>query len=252
MTLDFFDANVWVGRPMREPVFRPPTDAAELLAEMDRAGIRRALVWHITQHDDSPVVGNHLLAEMIAGEDKLRGCWTILPPQTDGLITPDFFQRMKEARVDALRACPGAHRYLLNRVVFGPFLDEVSDRRVPLLLSLQYGVTWPEVYQLLQEFPRLTCILCDIGTWSAERYLCPLLDAFENVVVETGMLALEDGGVENVVNRVGDRRLVFGTGFPERYAESAMLQLTHAAIAESAKGRIASGNLEQLLAGAEL
>ena len=252
MTLDFFDANVWVGRRTCETVFEPVTSAAQLLADMRRAGVRRALAWHIAQHDDSPLVGNRLLAEMIAGQEELRGCWSILPPQTDGLVTPDFFERMKQARVAGLRACPGAHRYLLNRVVFGPFLDQVSDRRVPLLLSLEYGVTWPEIYQLLQEFPRLTCILCDIGIWSAERYVCPLLDAFENVHVETGLLSLEDGGVENVVGRVGDRRLVFGTGFPERYAESAMLQLTHAAIPDDAKVRIAGENLDTLLAGAEL
>lgn len=252
MTLDFFDANVWVGRPMRETVFEPLTSAAQLLDGMRRAGVRRALAWHIAQHDDSPLVGNRLLAETIAGHDDLQGCWTILPPQTDGLITPDFFQRMKQGRVAALRACPGPHRYLLNRVVFGRFLDQVSDRRVPLLLSLEYGVTWPEIYQLLQEFPRLTCVLCDIGIWSAERYVCPLLDAFENVHVETGLLSLEDGGVENVVARVGDGRLVFGTGFPTRYVESAMLQLTHAGIPEDAKARIAGRNLEALLAGAEL
>ena len=247
MELDFFDANVYVGQPTNRALFCPFLDGPELIGHMDQAGIRRALVWHIAQFDDSPVLGNDLLIDAISGNERLKGCWALLPPQTGEVVTPDFFDRMKEARIVALRACPDAHRYLLNRVVFGAFLDEVAERRIPLLLSLQHGVTWPVVYQLLQEFPTLTCVLCDIGTWSQDRYTYPLLENFERVFVETSLLALEDGGVEGVVDRYGADRLVFGTGLPERYAESATLQLTHADMAESDKQAIAGANLEGLL-----
>ena len=53
-------------------------------------------------------------------------------------------------------------------------------------------------------------------------------------------------GVEAVVSRFGAARLVFGTGF-RRYAEAAMLQLTHADISPADRLAIASGNLRQLL-----
>jgi len=252
MALQLFDANAYLGRPMQKGTFEPFPAAPDLLANLSQAGIGKALVWHILQHDGSAITGNELLAEVIAGHDRLVGCWAILPPQTDGLITPDFFDRMARARVRALRAFPDMHRYLLQRVVFGSFMDEVVERRIPLLLSLSRAIDWPTIYHFLEQYPTLTCVLCDIGTWSVDRYTYPLLAAYENVYVETSLLALEDGGVETMCGQFGAQRLVFGTGLPERYAESASLQLTHADISDQDRAVIASGNLERLLEEAQL
>ena len=58
----FFDCNAFFGLPMVRPLAPVPT-ADALLAEMDRAGVDRALVWHIAQHDASPQAGNQLLAD---------------------------------------------------------------------------------------------------------------------------------------------------------------------------------------------
>ena len=254
--LEFFDANCYVGRPTRA-VHQPAATADELLAALDRAGIRRALAWHVAQRDAHPAEGNRLLDKTI-GDDaatRLRGCWTILPPQTREVIDDAhaFFDRMKQAGVAALRAFPEAHRYLLRRVVFRSFLDELCERRVPLLLSLGGDNRgWPAVYSLLQEYPSLTLVLCDIGIWGADRYTWPLLENYPNVFVESSLLALEDGGMEAMVARYGAGRILFGTGFPERYPESAVLQLLHADIPEAERAGIASGNLESLLSGAQL
>ena len=247
MGLDFFDVNACVGLPQNGSQFEPFADGPALLQHMDGAGINRALVWHIAQFDDSPVVGNRLLAEAIAGCERLTGCWTLLPPQTKEIVTPDLFGRMKTARIRSLRVCPSAHRYLLNRITFGSFLDEVAHRRIPVFLSLQYGMDWPGVYRLLEQYPALTCILSDLGSWSQDRYTFPLLENFDRVFIETSMLSIEDGGVEGVVAKYGAERLLFGTGLPARYAESAMLQLTHAEISEVDRQAIACGNLERLL-----
>jgi len=72
------------------------------------------------------------------------------------------------------------------------------------------------------------------------------------VHVETSLLSLEDGGVESMCGQFGAQRLVFGTGLPERYAESTSLQLTHADISDQDRAAIASGNLERLLEEAQL
>ena len=252
--LDFFDANCYLGRPTRA-VHQPVETAAELLAAMDRAGVQRALAWHVTQRDAHPADGNRLLDDAI-GDDaatRLRGCWTILPPQTREVIDDGFFDRMKARGIAALRAFPDPHRYLLNRITFGPFLDEVSHRCIPLLLSLGGDNRgWPAIYGLLEEYPALTLVLCDIGIWGADRYTWPLLERYPNVLVESSLLALEDGGMEAMVARYGAGRILFGTGFPERYAESAVLQLLHADLSEADKAGIASGNLEALLSRVHL
>ena len=252
MNLTFFDANLCFGRPVRA-VYQPAETAADLQRGMAHTGIAKGLVWHVAQHDYAASDGNRLLARAITGRKNLFGCWAILPPQTGEVITPDFFRRMKQHRIMALRAFPDHHRYLLNRVVFGKFLDEVSQRRIPLLLSIEKAcVGWPAVYRVMAEFPDLTCVICDIGIWNTDRYTWPLLETYPNIFLETSLLALEDGGIEETVARYGAGRLLFGSNFPERYPEGAMLAIQHADIPTAAKQKIASSNLEGLIHGAQL
>jgi len=247
MPLTFFDANVAVGLPMNAGTFTPLATPAELSAYLSRAGLSGALVWHWTQAESHPASGNGLLPPYLEAEGEVYPCWAVLPPATSeptGLETP-----VLDNLPGALRLFPGQHRYAVNRVALGGLLDEASGRRVPVLLSLEHGVGWSQVYDLLRDFPDLTCVLCDLGTWSMDRYTYPLLEAYPNVHLETGMLSLADGGVEGVVERFGAGRLVFGSGFPERYAEAAMLQLTHADIGAADRQAIAADNMLHLLKG---
>lgn len=137
----------------------------------------------------------------------------------------------------------------MNRVVWDDLLDELTEKRIPVLLSNEHGASWNQIYDLLRDYPQLTCVLCDIGAWSMDRYTYPLLQAYPNVYIETSLLSLEDGGVEEMVRRFGAQRLVFGTGFPKRYAEASMLQLTHADIDNADKQAIAADNMLHLLKG---
>ncbi|MCX6994055.1 MAG: amidohydrolase family protein [Kiritimatiellaeota bacterium] len=248
MKMDFFDANVFIGRPMKA-LPKPLRNSAELLAEMDRAGIEKALVWHIVAHDGTPEEGNELLGREISGQKRLCGCWTILPPQTGEVIGRGFFRQMKSNRIFALRAFPHLHRFMLNRVTFGKFLDEVSERKIPLLLSVetQRNVSWPEIHELLRDFPKLACIFCDVGDWSPNRYTWPLLDKYPNVCLETSGVSAVEGCLEDTVREFGAKRLVFGTALPEKYPDAAMLQLIHADIPDADKKKIASGNLKKII-----
>ena len=62
--MEFFDCNCFIGLPVNG-VPGPLPAAADLLAEMDRASIGRALVWHVAQRDYCEPVGNELLTEAI-------------------------------------------------------------------------------------------------------------------------------------------------------------------------------------------
>ncbi|MGC9523185.1 MAG: hypothetical protein ACP5HG_15040 [Anaerolineae bacterium] len=72
--MEFFDCNAFFGRPLRRPV-APVATVEALLAEMDRAGVARALVWHIAQHwfDPHHAVGVLINAE-ISDEDRHNIC----------------------------------------------------------------------------------------------------------------------------------------------------------------------------------
>lgn len=242
---DLFDANAFFGGPTLAST--PWVSWGDLIERMDRVGIARALVWHVAQRDCAPQAGNCLLCDALGESDRLCGCWTILPPQTEEVIAPDFFASMKQNGVVALRAFPDPHHYLLNRTVFGAFLDEVAERRVPVLLSLSHGASWESIYGILGDYPTLTCIVCDVGTWNQDRHLWPLLENYPNVYAETSMVSVQAGGADALVRRYGATRLVFGTGFPERYPEAAVLDLLNLDISDAEKQAIASGNLSRIM-----
>jgi hypothetical protein len=247
----FFDCNVFLGLPMVRPL--APVDNVEvLLDEMDRAGVEKALVWHIAQHDGSAVVGNQLLADAIRFSPRLTGCWSLLPGHTRELPPPKiFFSQMREAGIRALRIFPKAHRFLPNAVTLGDLLEHMVARRIPLLLSLRRGIDWPEVYGLLSSYPELVCVICDHGVWGTDRLFRPLLERYPNVYVDTAQYLL-DGGLEALVSDYGARRLLFGSGFPELYFGGMMMALRHARIPGEAKALIASENLERIIAEEEL
>lgn len=247
----FFDCNVFFGSPVKRLPAPVPT-AECLLAEMDRAGVEKALVWHIAQHDASPQVGNQLLTEAIRPHPRLTGCWTVLPNQAREFPPATvLFRHMREARVATLRVFPNAHRFLVNEVSMGELLDQMVARRVPLFLSVRRGIEWRDIYALLAEFPDLVCAICDHGCWGMDRMFRPLLERYPHVYVDTAQYLL-DGGLEALVSDYGARRLLFGSGFPESSFGGMMLALRHARIPEEAKRAIAGGNLERLLQEEEL
>jgi len=219
---------------------------------MDRAGVERALVWHIAQLDASPLTGNPLLTEGIRPHPRLIGCWSLLPTQTHEFPAPtELFRQMREHRIGALRAFPQADGYLLNAITIGDLLEAIQARRIPLLLSVTRSVRWHEVHALLAEFPQLTLVICDHGSWGMDRYFRPLLARYPNVYIDTAQYLL-DGGIESLVADYGAGRLLYGSGFPESYFGTMMLTLQRSRIPEEAKEAIAGGNLERILAEAQL
>jgi len=249
--MNFFDCNVFFGSPMLRLVSPVPT-VDGLLAEMDRSGVAKALVWHIAQHDASPQTGNQLLTEAIRGRARLVGCWTLLPNQAHEFPSADvFFGQMADAGVTALRVFPNTHRFLANQVAMGDWFEPMVEWRIPLFVSVLRGMDWRDIYTLLAEFPELVCVICDHGCWGMDRMFRPLLERYPNVHVDIAQYLL-DGGIESLVADYGARRILFGSGFPESYMGGMMLALKHARIPDEAKIAIAGENLERILGEAQL
>jgi len=252
--MEYFDCNTFIGLPTNA-MLRPAKTAKDLIAQMDRSGIEKALVWHVAQKDFSATAGNGMLAEAIAKhKDRLVGCWSIITSQTGEMpASKKFFAKMASAGVKALRAFPEAHRYLLRKEVFGELFEAMEESKVPLLLAMKSGVqvNWNETYDLLEDFPKLTVILCDVGLWGPDRYIRPLLDKYPNVYVELSEYIV-DGGIEGICGRYGPGRLLFGTGFPALDHGGPMLAIKHAKVPEKSKEMIAAGNMEKILGGVKL
>ena len=226
-------------------------NAAELIGYMDRMGIDKANVWHRSMYDLDPTEGNRKILEEIRGyEDRLSPSFTLLPSITDTEYENDvLFRRMKEHGVRTLHAFPLQNRYVLSAVTMGDQLSEISERKIPLYLTPMNG--WEEIYAVMKEFPHLTVVLYNIGWWPSARYLYPLLKAYPNLCFETGDFSMMKG-YEDVVNRFGSERMLFGTNFPTNSMAGSICCLEYARIPDADKENIAWGNMTRLMSGVRL
>jgi predicted TIM-barrel fold metal-dependent hydrolase len=251
----FFDCNVSFGVAPNPPLSQATT-AEALLAEMDHCGIDEALVTCAAQKHISPLVGNLTLIEQVRDHPRLHPAWAILPTQTGEMPEPlELMQQMRENGVGALWAWPGEHKYLLDAVTFGPLLEGLTVRGIPLFISLtDSGKTdsgWLKVSELLHSFPDLTLVVTDQSVWGEDHYFRPLIERYPSLYVETSHYELANG-LADFYGRYGADRWLFGTAYPKRYMGGAMLQLLHADIPDSAVEAIAGGNLRRLLQGVQL
>lgn len=256
--MEFFDCNCYFGMPSTapaSPAFCPTIE--DLERQLDRVGIAQALVWHIAQLEVSPQRGNQMLADAIAGKKRFIGCWTLLPPVSDEMPVERLLREMKAAGVRALRAFPSRHRFVLNGTTLGPLLEAMTEKRIPLVYSMRSAgidahLAWRELHELMREFPRLTLLICDHGSWGCDRYFRPLLDAYERVYVDTALYFI-DAGIESLVERYGPTaRIVYGSGLPERYQGGMMMAIRHGEIPEAAKEAIAGGTMRRLMKEVQL
>lgn len=226
-------------------------DAAQLISYMDYAGIEKANVWHRAQYEYDPTVGNEKLIKGIEGyEDRLSPSLTILPMVSDRQYEPNlFFDMMKKCKAKTVHAFPLKNRYIMCRTTMGEQLDLLTELKIPVYLSPKDG--FEPIYNVLQEFPDLTVILYNIGWWPSARYVYPLLNRYKNIYFETGDFSMMKG-YEDVCERFGSERLLYGSNFPTNNMAGSICCLEMAKLTEEEKDNIAHANLERLLSEVKL
>jgi len=247
--MKFFDSNILVGRKTVKD-YTPVENEAELLAIMDEHGIDKVLITHADQKNVHPEYGNQIALDF-SKSDRVEKMFALVPPATCE-FDYDVFSYMKENKIKAVTAFPKYMNFFLNKVAMGRMMDEIVERKIPIVLSLWGDVEWQDVYDFMKDFPEATVILKDLYDWSQNRYFYPLLVAYKNFYMETNKLSLVAGGIEDATNRFGSERFIFGTAYPRCYISASKMDLLHAHIKESDKENIAFNNLQRLLDNADL
>jgi len=218
---------------------------------MDYCDVAEALVRHAASSEDCPTVGNPLLCDEIAAHPRLHGTWAILPPQTDELGAPEeFLARMKEHGIPALWTFPDKHRYILTASLFGGLFDLLTEKQIPLFMPISAnsgGVSgWMLADYVLRDFPKLTLIVTNHGSWGQDRYFRGLIESYENFHIDTSRHEL-DGGIADFCKKYGPDRILYGSNYPFTNMGGPLLALAHADISDSDREAIAGGNLRRLL-----
>ena len=247
--LHFFDANCCLGRVNnRGPVFMNSVD--DLIGHMDRSGIEKAVVCHALARYSHPLFGNKKLLQEISGNDRLTGCFILLPEGTRELYPPDeYIDYMIENKVYFAKIFPDSLRFSVDEWSASSLFKSLELRRVPLFIRSR-EISWSDLYSILTKYPALPVIVeqGDAETYRDLRYLYPLMEKCENLYLEVhnSHLYLQ---IDDIVGRFGAQRLVFSTYYPVDDSQTSTMLITHGRFDIKDKEMIAHGNLESLIEG---
>lgn len=242
-TLHLFDANCSIGRRARAQPGSFHT-VPRLLEEMEYVNIEQALVHHAVAEEYAPSVGNEMLMKEIKDTAQLRPCWVLLPHHAGMMPEPEKLIRdMLDRGVSAARLFPKSYDFPLSEWASGRLLAVLEEHRIPVFVRLD-ETSWQEIHEVCSHHRQLRLIVSEATSRAQSMY--PLFEKFENLYLEISAYAV-NRGLEEISQKFGARRLIFGSGMPVRAPGSALTRLAYAGTSEEEKRQIAGGNLRQLL-----
>lgn len=245
MSLSFFDVNGRIGFPSKgNPEF--PT-AETLLDHLDSLGVSRSLTWHIGARDVNASWGNEELLQEIREAPRAHG--RIIPAL---VLSPALFherdgiERLRESLTNkeakALRCFPAHLNHTLSHLESA--INAVSEFHPVLLFDCRSLPAQDSLSSIASRFPQLDIIYTN-ASWAQYVTVLDLMERHQNIHADISWLHV-CGAIENLARKFGPERLVFGLGHKSNKGAS-ILDLTEARLEDSAREKIASGNLERLL-----
>lgn len=249
-SIKYIDSFASIGKwPVKDPA--APWTVEKMLEDMKRCGIHAALVFSNLAKELQPSVGNNIVSEVCGQNPRLIPCWVALPYQTgEAPEGSKFVEEMLARGGKAVKIFPQLHKYALNERTAGNLLGALQEAQIPLLIDAgQYDpfrqITWEEVEWLAVSYPNLD-ILLQAVRWESTRYLLPLLRKFINLSVEFSSYQA-NRIIEFLIEKVEVDQLLFGTQMMEKSPGAAKAFIDYADIDDSARRKIAAGNLMRLL-----
>ncbi|HUU21153.1 MAG TPA: amidohydrolase family protein [Phycisphaerae bacterium] len=247
MTVDLFDAQVGIlgAKPGARDIVTPD----DLLAVMDRFGIGRALVRIAPPDLETDVVlSNSKLYEACARDGRLVPCPVVVPNTAGDL--PSEGEQVADAiarGAGAVWARFEADGWLPAAWISDRIFSALAERRIPVFVTAPM-LPPPRLAEIADRFPDLPLIYAEVG-YRDQRVLLALLERFSSVHLSIGYNYRVQGGIEQLTERVGARRLLFGTGFAQSEPMGTVMQLLCADLSEQQKRQIGCENLQHLMGG---
>lgn len=247
--IKFIDCDCLVGEPIvpLEHGIRP--DPADLLREMDRLHIIKALVRHRACAECNPLVGNEALLKEIPHNDRLLPVKMVVPEgERPGFDPEAMVAGIAGAGFQAVWIHPksGENPYPLRPWCAGKLLSALEEWHIPTLI--QYDtVDLDELHETLQIFPRLPVLLLNIPRLGRHRVIWALAQEHSNLYlcISPGFEVLD--GISGLCRLIGAERLVWGSGYPESEGGAAVTNLVYSGISRHEQEQIACNTIEKLL-----
>lgn len=222
-------------------------DFACLLHLMEDYRITRSVCYH--QHALlDPREGNAEMARLAAESQGRLGVCAVLDPVLGAENLPGtgtLPERLRAFAPDCLRVFPAAVRTPFHPFYWAEILEAADALRFPLIVDDAYtDEFFCNIPAISANYPNAKFILLREGCCQSRR-IFPLLRKRENVYFTIERM-LDYGQLEEIQEKCGCRRLLFGSGYPERPHAGPLGLLLYADITEENRERISHKNWEEI------
>jgi predicted TIM-barrel fold metal-dependent hydrolase len=239
--MDYFDCNAMIGALGSGPE-EVSLSVAGLLEEMERYGIKQALVTSTAALEYNARAGNQVLAREIEAHANLFPLYALTPDP--GALEEAAALLPSRPFAALLAADREHHNFSLREWCSGPLLAALEQRNIPVFLRPGL-VGWEEMAAVLEAHSNLPVVVTHTG-YRADRYIYPLARRYPRLMVETSMY-VGHRQLEEFAQTFGAERLLFGTNLPYYTPGAALAVLAYARLSEAERARVAGGNLTLLL-----
>ena len=244
----FFDCECILGKPPL-PMTDITPDLPDLLNQMSKLHIDKALVRSRVCLSDSAELGNQVLLKDINGHDNLIPAFFVTNDGLHGEWKPGVMVDSllsSGAKAAWVQDPYGGIPYILETWCAGEMLDALQQHKVPLMLNASQ-VSPGILHDLLTDFPTLPVILLQVPRMGRIPHVYRLMQLHTNLHICVGASYGVHLGIEDLVNNFGSSRLIFGSGYPTPEGGMPVAMLMYAQISDADKAAIASANMERLI-----
>ncbi len=220
-------------------------DMAYLLELLEQNRIDHGVCYH--QHAKlDPKQGNALMAELAAASGGRVGVCAVLDPVLGAENLPgegSLQERLAAFAPECVRIFPDDCRIPFQPFYWEEILNAANALGLPLLLDCQYSMGfWDSFPETAARYPNIKFVLLGHGCCGS-RAIFPLLLKRKNVFFTVERMC-DHLQIEEITERCGADRLLFGSGYPERPHAGALGLVLYANISVADREKILYTNWE--------
>lgn len=245
----WIDTNCMIGKQKIPHAFYAPESAGQIKGDLQRAGITKALAYHVHAKEYHPYDGNLTLMNDILNDDFYLPVWVLLPGHTPEFPSVDELGALfRKHRVVGARCfpSPAQHFYSMKMWCMGEMLDMLEAMKLPLFIDAgQIG--WDDLQVLLASYTGLNVVLTNVP-YNSARLFYPLLKKYDTLYLELSMIKVFLG-VRQWVADFSSNRFLYGSGMPVYSPEACKYMIETAGLAPEDLENIAFRNITRILEG---
>lgn len=223
--------------------------AEELLREMDRCGVERAVVCPVDQYIAVyNKEGNDYIAEAVrAHPDRLVGFASVNPWYGERGV--EELERAVGMGLSGLKLHPALQGFFANDELVYSLIEKSRELGIPIYVHTNTPVhAMPfQVADLAEQFPDVPFVLGHMGFADGWTDVVSAVTSLSNVYLETSLSLPMP--ISEAVADLGADRVVFGSDSPESSLEAELYKIRILDLDEVARRKILGENIERVLEG---